>query len=559
MSITTLTWKLDATGDGSTTTYTCAFPVMRVVDVKVYVDDVLQTMNRDYTITGIVVNSRNHVDAGFQVVFTEAPASGADILIRRKTPRHNSNKLYKGDKFQLPVFENNYDNIVMMLQELAGIEVTGFQTPIVNDEIYPTWYPIRSGFFSGKIVDITQAPKYKVQASVPTQGRLFTYQLPIIENEAADVNGRSDFSQGDDVLILPIKDSAGDTAWRFVGNAACNGGTPPYAGSYYNVTRCSYHTVNQIAYVRADEFSPGDVFIRNGVCYRVEATTDTPEDLSVVLRTSDVTMSTDCATCLLAVDPDTPDPPFQPTSYLRMARCEDDSMGEYSTPKEIMGIPVAEDLTKVYKLDGVCYYVTNNESATPQDPLFPMHQADVFNDCPSCEAPVCSNNGANCASCSDTDNLQYKVTFSGVNLCWPYCSGGDLYNWATGFNDNTLNTEHTLTQISGCIWEKVIPLAAAYITNSDQCGGASTAESTENVVIRLIRNGATWELQVELVWFSSEIIYLFQDTQPETAAAVCSVVPTFSNDNTTCAHSTGPGPGNAGIHGTGGTASVICL
>lgn len=386
MSITTLTWKLDATGDGSTTTYTCAFPVMRVVDVKVYVDDVLQTMNRDYTITGIVVNSRNHVDAGFQVVFTEAPASGADILIRRKTPRHNSNKLYKGDKFQLPVFENNYDNIVMMLQELAGIEVTGFQTPIVNDEIYPTWYPIRSGFFSGKIVDITQAPKYKVQASVPTQGRLFTYQLPIIENEAAEVNGRSDFSQGDDVLILPIEDSAGDTAWRFVGNAACNGGTPPYAGSYYNVTRCSYHTVNQIAYVRADEFSPGDVFIRNGVCYRVEATTDTPEDLSVVLRTSDVTMSTDCATCLLAVDPDTPDPPFQPTSYLRMARCEDDSMGEYSTPKEIMGIPVAEDLTKVYQLDGVCYYVTNNESPTPEDPLFPMHQADVFNDCDSCEA-----------------------------------------------------------------------------------------------------------------------------------------------------------------------------
>ena len=184
-------------------------------------------------------------------------------------------------------------------------------------------------------------------------------------------------------------------------------------------------------------------------------------------------------------------------------------------------------------------------------------QTYTIEGCTGC-CQACSDDGANCANCSDTDNLKYTVTFSSVNLCWPYCSGTELYDWASGETDATLNTSHTLTQTSSCTWEKTLALKAAYITDSDQCGGSSTTESTENIQIYLVRNGSDWDLYVEVVWFSSEVIYLFQDTQPEDGAGVCSTVPTFTNDNTSCSHSTGPGPSNAGIHGTGGTATVVC-
>ena len=41
--------------------------------------------------------------------------------------------------------------------------------------------------------------------------------------------------------------------------------------------------------------------------------------------------------------------------------------------------------------------MTNNRESTPSDPLFPVHQADIFNDCESCEG--CTGNGDPCVDC----------------------------------------------------------------------------------------------------------------------------------------------------------------
>lgn len=165
-------------------------------------------------------------------------------------------------------------------------------------------------------------------------------------------------------------------------------GDPDFSGTYYHIERCT-DGVEPPVYVQGDEFAVDDVFLRNSICYKVNSTTEANPPLTSVLRLADVTSKDDCPACVVSEDPDVGPPPLLATSYLRMARCEDDSMGEYSIPEQIMGLPTGDDLTKIYKLDGVCYYVTNNRESSPSDPLFPVHQADQYDDCVSCEA-VCT-------------------------------------------------------------------------------------------------------------------------------------------------------------------------
>jgi len=161
--------------------------------------------------------------------------------------------------------------------------------------------------------------------------------------------------------------------------------------------------------------------------------------------------------------------------------------------------------------------------------------------------------GTNCTHCECITPSTYTVTFREVNLCWPYCDSTELYDWATGESDATLNTSHVLTQISSCLWFKSLTNTAAYITDSDQCGGSSSAESTEHINIYLTRSGSTWELSVEVIFFSAIAISLFYNVQNEDGVGVCSTVPTFTNDNASCSHFTF---GTQGKHGTGGTATI---
>ena len=221
MSVSTITWKLEANGDGSTTTFLCAFPIMRLADLKVYVDDVLQTYARDYTVTGLVTNERNHIDAGFSVVFTVAPALDADIYIRRQTPRHNSNKLYSGDEFQLPVFENNYDNLVMIFQEIGGLILEGYQGPISENAPPDNYFPVHSGFYPAKIVGNPSFASYTIRSVVPNGNGWSEVSFPILDQAAADINQRSDLALGDIVLALPVDNTVGNVSWRFVANETC--------------------------------------------------------------------------------------------------------------------------------------------------------------------------------------------------------------------------------------------------------------------------------------------------------------------------------------------------
>jgi len=543
--------------------------MMRLEDLKVYVDDVLLTKTRDYTVINVTKTSVHTINPNFSVSFVEAPAVGASIYIRRQTPRHNSNKLYSGDKFKLPVFENNYDNIVMMAQEIGGLILEGFQGPIPEDYPIGEWEPDTDvSFFPAQVMTTADSGQYIIRATAPAGSGWVENSLPVIDLTAAEINGRTDLGIGDIVLALPIENSAEGLSWRFVGSTACT----PYGGGYLEVAQCNYTSVDQPVYVRDDEFSANDTFLLNAACYIVlsDVPASTPDPGSVI-RLADVTSTASCAACnggndLPWPDPEQPPVPPLPANLFRdMIRCTDDDDSEYSLPIEIMGVPVGEDLTKIYSLPtgigvsgytGDCYYVGNQDFAQPNNPLFPVGAADVYDDCETCPAPDCTpvDPDDECTNCDDVTPSQYTVTFSGISLC-EACVGppSRKLSWAGGFD--TLNTAHVLSQDTSCKWVKT--LAAAVVV---EYGSSCTADSdTVDVSIVLEKTGATtWRLYAitELTVPGLLEFGLFYDTET-TSSGDCSTAQAFSNQQSSCTG--GSGIGLDGDAATGGDATVVCV
>lgn len=151
MTVNTTVNKQSATGDGSTTAFDITdFKIQQATDVKVYVDDVLQSSG--YT---VVVNDPDDTDGG-TVTFSSAPALDADILFVRVVPYTQLFDMQYEENISESDINNAFDKLVMMLQqvkeitdrclklnvisgvtELAGIDslenLAGY-IPVVNDD-----------------------------------------------------------------------------------------------------------------------------------------------------------------------------------------------------------------------------------------------------------------------------------------------------------------------------------------------------------------------------------------------------------------------------------------
>lgn len=579
MSVTYTSWNLSATGDGTTTDFLCAFPLMRLEDLKVYVDDVLLTETRDYTVINVTKTSVHTIDPNFSVRFVEAPAVDADIYIRRQTPRRNSNKLYSGDKFKLPVFENNYDNIVMMAQEIGGLILDGFQGPIPEEYPIGEWEPDTDvSFFPAQVMTTAVSGQYTIRATAPAGSGWVENSLPVIDLTAAEINGRTDFSVGDIVLALPLENSADGLSWRFVGSTACT----PYGGGYLEVAQCNYTSVDQPVYVRDDEFSANDTFLLNAACYTVlsDVPASTPDPGSVI-RLADVTSTASCAACTDTgtpwPDPEEPPIPPLPANLFRdMIRCSDDDDSEYSLPIEVMGVPVAEDLTKIYSLPddigvsaytGTCYSVGEVDFAQPNNPLFPIGAADVYDDCTLCS---CDPSLTNCGFCDDTTPTSYQVTFSDIKTCT-----GCVLDQNTGIyvnvsyrGDFNLNDSFTLTQDGSCTWNLTVADALTIQAFTDSaCTNAYTAALASDLVIQLSKGPTSWELWVYIGGiptgplasgtgaFSDYLVTALTDGGDQ----LCSSLPSFTNDATLsseCGNDNSTGDGSVFFYE--GRATVVC-
>lgn len=100
--------------DGVKTAYDFTdFRILNSSHLEVYVNEVLQTLTTDYTLTF------NEDSAGGTATFTTAPTNGHNIFFKRVVPNTQDTGLPLADKFPSTRVEKQFDLVVMMVQQLA--------------------------------------------------------------------------------------------------------------------------------------------------------------------------------------------------------------------------------------------------------------------------------------------------------------------------------------------------------------------------------------------------------------------------------------------------------
>ncbi|MBT8438175.1 MAG: hypothetical protein KJO91_00505 [Gammaproteobacteria bacterium] len=133
---------IELEGDGTITDFAFNYPIVENVDLIVLVDGVLQIEYTSYTLDELTEN-------GGEVIFTEAPADGASVLILRRTTMTQNVDYETDEPFQAETHEWNLDKITYILQELitgawGGVDANGdpvyltFDLDADPDEYYVT-------------------------------------------------------------------------------------------------------------------------------------------------------------------------------------------------------------------------------------------------------------------------------------------------------------------------------------------------------------------------------------------------------------------------------------
>ena len=117
-------------GNGSITSFPFTFGIVETFDLLVLVDGILQIEYSTYTI-------ENLTDVGGDIEFTDAPDSGAVVLILRKTTMTQQVDYVTGEPFQAETHEAELDKIVYILQELIGGAFAGIDSD--GNPVYMTF------------------------------------------------------------------------------------------------------------------------------------------------------------------------------------------------------------------------------------------------------------------------------------------------------------------------------------------------------------------------------------------------------------------------------------
>lgn len=116
MTVVSTTSRWTYNGDSSTTAFPYDNLIFASSDLQVFVDDALQTLNTDYTVSGVGDNG------GGSVTFTSAPASGtANVLIVRDVPSTQETDLPEGGPFPSESVEDALDKLTVLVQQLDDL------------------------------------------------------------------------------------------------------------------------------------------------------------------------------------------------------------------------------------------------------------------------------------------------------------------------------------------------------------------------------------------------------------------------------------------------------
>lgn len=105
--------RIQYTGDGLQAVFTYPFPIFADADIRVYVNDILQTLTTHY----IVAGSGN--DNGGTITFVTAPSTGDIVTLVRDLVAKRETDFQESGEFRAKVINDELDKIIAMIQEIG--------------------------------------------------------------------------------------------------------------------------------------------------------------------------------------------------------------------------------------------------------------------------------------------------------------------------------------------------------------------------------------------------------------------------------------------------------
>lgn len=113
-----------AVGNGASTVYPYTWQALLAGDIAVYIDGSLKTLNVDYTVTGLGVQT------GGNVTFTVPPANGTRVRIIRQMVKQRLTDYQQQGDFLTPVVNPDFDRSLLIAQELDASISRAIRVPI---------------------------------------------------------------------------------------------------------------------------------------------------------------------------------------------------------------------------------------------------------------------------------------------------------------------------------------------------------------------------------------------------------------------------------------------
>lgn len=112
MTVSSTTSRNEYNGNAATTSFAYTFRILDEDHIAVYVDDVLQTITTDYTVTDVGVSG------GGDIEFVAAPATGtANVIFLRSVPLTQETDYVENDPFPAESHEDALDKLTMITQQ----------------------------------------------------------------------------------------------------------------------------------------------------------------------------------------------------------------------------------------------------------------------------------------------------------------------------------------------------------------------------------------------------------------------------------------------------------
>ena len=263
MVVSTQGSRATYTGNGVTTSFSFPNYIKLKSEIKVYLNNVLQTLNTHYTIAGT-----EPLVSGANIVFDTAPANGVIVKIRRETGLTQSLNLTNSGSFNQEGIEDVLDDVVLKTQEATGKAEDAF------DEAVDT---VTAGVQT--LVDEANASATAAAGSATTA----TTQAGIATNQAGIATTQAGIATTQAGIATTAAGSVSAiAAGSLFAYATVSGTVNAVNGGGYRFLDSADHTINlptptnghTVRVILAATSTASVTFVRNGGTGTINAVTD---------------------------------------------------------------------------------------------------------------------------------------------------------------------------------------------------------------------------------------------------------------------------------------------